>query len=75
MLFIEFFFDRLEVWPGYDSSILQFDSGPGVIVDVIHKMISTQTVYDIMQDLYQRSPRVFRDACIQEIVGSIVITR
>jgi len=63
------------VWPGYDSSILKFERGPGLMVDVIHKMISIQTVYDVMQDLYQRSRGSFKEACLREIVGQIVITR
>jgi len=66
---------RLEVWPGYDTSILQFENGPGLVVDVIHKMISLQTVLDCMQDLYERSAATFRESCLREIVGQIVITR
>jgi len=65
----------MEVWPGYDSSILKFERGPGLMVDVIHKMVSLQTVYDIMSDLYQRSPATYRERCLWEIVGQIVITR
>jgi len=65
----------MEVWPGYDSSIFKFESGAGLVVDVIHKMVSLQTVYDCMHDLYQRSPGTFRETCIREIVGQIVITR
>jgi len=65
----------MEVWPGYDSSILKFESGAGLVVDVIHKMVSLQTVWDCMQDLSQRSPGTFQEACVREIVGQIVITR
>jgi len=68
-------FVRLEVWPGYDSSILKFDAGAGLMVDVIHKMISMKTVYDVMRDLYGQPQATFRDACVREIVGKIVITR
>jgi len=64
---------RLEVWPGYDSSILQFENGAGLVVDIIHKMISTQTVYDVMSNILQQ--RNFREVCMREIVGQIVITR
>jgi len=63
------------VWPGYNSSILKFEKGAGLVVDVIHKMISLQTVYDIMQDLYRKSQATFKEACMREIVGQIVITR
>ena len=66
---------RLEVWLGYDSSILQFESGAGLVVDVIHKMISTQTVYDVMSNIHQRSRASFREDCMREIVGQVVITR
>jgi len=63
------------VWPGYDSSILQFDSGPGLVVEIIHKMISTQTVYDVMHNIHQRGGASVREECMREIVGQIVITR
>ena len=68
---------RLEVWPGYDSSILQFDSGAGLVVDVIHKMISMQTVHDVMANIMRNSQQrgSFRDECMREIVGQIIITR
>ena len=65
----------MEVWPGYDSSILSFERGPGLVVDVIHRMISLQTVYDVMQELYRRSRQSFREDCLREIVGQVVITR
>jgi len=66
----------MEVWPGFDSSILKFEKGPGLVVDVIHKMVSLQTVHDVMKDLHQRvRVEAFRDACLREVVGRIVITR
>jgi len=65
----------MEVWPGYDSSILKFESGAGLVIDVIHKMVSLQTVYDIMQDLYQRAPARFREDCMREVIGRTVMTR
>ena len=43
------------------------------MVDIIHKMISTQTVYDVMSNILQQ--RNFREVCMREIVGQIVITR
>jgi len=66
---------RLEVWPGYDCSILQFEKGPGLVVEIIHKMISIQTVYDVMGNIYERRAATFREECMREIVGQIVITR
>ena len=68
-------FGSMEVWPGYDTSILKFENGAGLTVDIIHKMVSLRTVYDCMEDLYRRSAATFREACVREIVGQIVITR
>ena len=65
----------MEVWPGYDTSILKFEVGPGLLVDVIHKMVSVQTVHDVMADLWQRSTATFKDRCLRELVGQIVITK
>jgi len=66
---------RLEVWPGYDTSILQFESGAGLVVDIIHKMISTETVYNVMMDIHRTAGARFREEFVREIVGKIVITR
>lgn len=70
---------RLEIWPGYDASILRFEEGPMLLVDIIHRMLSMQTVYDQMSDIFQsmrgRQNVSLQDECRRQIVGQTVVTR
>nr|AFP96783.1 piwi-like 2 [tetraploid red crucian carp x Cyprinus carpio] len=66
---------RLQVWPGYSTSIKHTDGGLYLIVDVSHKVLRNDSVLDIMNLIYQGSRESFQDECTKEFVGSIVITR
>jgi len=66
----------LEVWPGYEGSICQFEAGPSLLIDVTHKVISTRSVYDVMRNIRSlHPPAKFKESCLCEIVGQIIITR
>uniref|UniRef100_A0A3Q3RHZ1 Piwi-like protein 2 n=1 Tax=Mastacembelus armatus TaxID=205130 RepID=A0A3Q3RHZ1_9TELE len=66
---------RLQVWPGYSTSIKRTDGGLYLCVDVTHKVLRNDSVLDIMNILYQQSKENFQDECTKELIGSIVITR
>uniref|UniRef100_A0A671QCY3 Piwi-like protein 2 n=1 Tax=Sinocyclocheilus anshuiensis TaxID=1608454 RepID=A0A671QCY3_9TELE len=66
---------RLQVWPGYSTSIKHTDGGLYLIVDVSHKVLRNDSVLDVMNLIYQGSRASFQDECTKEFVGSIVITR
>nr|XP_057926139.1 piwi-like protein 2 [Doryrhamphus excisus]XP_057926140.1 piwi-like protein 2 [Doryrhamphus excisus] len=66
---------RLQVWPGYSTSIKHTDGGLYLCVDVSHKVLRNDSVLDVMNILYQQSKEKFRDECTKELVGSIIITR
>uniref|UniRef100_A0A672JY51 Piwi-like protein 2 n=1 Tax=Sinocyclocheilus grahami TaxID=75366 RepID=A0A672JY51_SINGR len=66
---------RLQVWPGYSTSIKHTDGGLYLIVDVSHKVLRNDSVLDVMNLIYQGSRTSFQDECTKEFVGSIVITR
>uniref|UniRef100_A0A671Q2N0 Piwi-like protein 2 n=1 Tax=Sinocyclocheilus anshuiensis TaxID=1608454 RepID=A0A671Q2N0_9TELE len=66
---------RLQVWPGYSTSIKHTDGGLYLIVDVSHKVLRNDSVLDVMNLIYQGSRESFQDECTKEFVGSIVITR
>jgi hypothetical protein len=64
------------VWPGYEGSILHLEGGPLLLVDVMHKVINTRSVYEVIQELWERGDRgTYRDRCNRAIVGQIVVTR
>lgn len=66
---------RLQVWPGFATSIKRLDGGLHLAVEVIHKVLRNDSVLDIMNVLYQQSKENFQDECTKELLGSIVITR
>uniref|UniRef100_A0AAQ4R0U9 Piwi-like protein 2 n=1 Tax=Gasterosteus aculeatus aculeatus TaxID=481459 RepID=A0AAQ4R0U9_GASAC len=66
---------RLQVWPGYSTSIKRTDGGLYLNVDVSHKVLRNDSVLNVMNALYRQSKENFQDECTKELVGSIVITR
>ncbi|XP_078682107.1 piwi-like protein 1 [Branchiostoma floridae x Branchiostoma belcheri] len=66
---------RLEVWPGFVTSILQYESKTLLMADVSHKIMRTDTVLDLMYDLYGQDQRKFYEKATKMLVGEIVLTR
>ncbi|KFQ91864.1 Piwi-like 1, partial [Nipponia nippon] len=67
---------RLMVWPGFTSSILQYEESIMLCTDVSHKVLRSETVLDFMYSLYyQVEEQRFRDACAKELIGLIVLTK
>jgi|SRR6218665_3330009 len=69
---------RLEVWPGFVTSILQFEKNVMLIADMSHKILNGTTVWSVMQDVFQKSGsnnQRYRDSCAKKLVGEIVLTR
>ena len=68
---------RLEVWPGFVTSILQFETSSMLIIDVSHKVLHFQTVLDVMYDVYNscRGAPNFKELVAKKIIGQIVLTR
>jgi len=64
------------VWPGFTSSILQYEESIMLCADVSHKILRSETVLDFMYSLYEQvEERRFRDACAKELIGVIVLTK
>ncbi|NXJ77374.1 PIWL1 protein, partial [Trogon melanurus] len=67
---------RLVVWPGFMSSILQYEESIMLCVDVSHKILRSETVLDFMYSLYhQVEEQRFKDACTKELIGLVVLTK
>ena len=67
----------MEIWPGFISSILNYHAGPMLQLEVSHKLLSTRTVYDVMNDVQRknRNPGQLRAEMNRRVVGMIVLTR
>eukprot|EP00795_Rhopilema_esculentum_P015072 gene15072-6238_t len=67
---------RLQLWPGYNTSILRFDAGVLLNIDVSHKVMRLDTVLDILTELYsQVGESRFHNIATKKLVGETVLTR
>ncbi|XP_034548252.1 piwi-like protein 1 isoform X2 [Notolabrus celidotus] len=67
---------RLTIWPGYTTTILQYESAIMLSTDVSHKVLRSETVLDFMINLRQQcGGQRFPDACSKELIGLIVLTK
>ncbi|NXP80195.1 PIWL1 protein, partial [Ramphastos sulfuratus] len=67
---------RVVVWPGFTSSILQYEENIMLCADISYKVLRSETVLDFMYSLYyQVEESRFRDACAKELIGVIVLTK
>lgn len=64
---------RLELWPGYITSIRQHEEDILVCVEIAHKVMRTETIYDIMNRV-RREERDFKTAIMERILGGTVLT-
>ncbi|XP_019620692.1 PREDICTED: piwi-like protein 1 [Branchiostoma belcheri] len=66
----------LEVWPGFVTSILQYEANVMLMADVSHKILRSDTVLSFMYELYgQVDPERFYEICSGKLVGEIALTR
>lgn len=67
---------RLMIWPGFTTSILQYETSIMLCADVSHKVLRSETVLDFMYSLYEQvGESRFREACAKELIGLIILTR
>ena len=65
------------MWPGYVTSILQFETSTMLNVDITHKVLHTKSVLDAMYDEYNacRGAPNFRERVAKQIIGQTIMTR
>lgn len=66
---------RLELWPGYITSIQAYEGGVMLLADVSHRLLRTDTVLTFMYDLIQKHPNNFQAEVTKQLVGNVVLTR
>nr|AAH49495.1 Piwil1 protein [Danio rerio] len=67
---------RLTIWPGFMTTILQYESSIMLCSDVSHKVLRSETVLDFMYSLRQQcGDQRFPEACTKELVGLIILTK
>ncbi|XP_076451619.1 piwi-like protein 1 [Babylonia areolata] len=66
---------KLEVWPGYITSIREHEGGLMLLLDSSHRVLRCQTVLELMGQIIQERPNTFQDDITRQIVGCTVLTR
>jgi aubergine-like protein len=69
---------NLQIWPGYVTAVHEFEDGLYLVVDVAHKVLRSQTCWELMNDLHNRfghDMQKFREEVFNALIGSVVLTR
>ncbi|KAM3611283.1 uncharacterized protein V6R79_016094 [Siganus canaliculatus] len=67
---------RLTIWPGYSTTILNYETSVMMCTDVSHKVLRSETVLDFMGNLRQQcGNQRFPEICSKELIGLIVLTK
>lgn len=65
---------RLQIWPGYITSIRQHEQDILVCAEISHKIMRSETVYDIIRKIKTES-RDFKKQVSQTLLGATVLTK
>ena len=69
-------YPRLTIWPGFTTTILQYETSIMLCTDVSHKVLRSETVLDVMVGLREKcGPQRFPEICAKELVGLVVLTK
>ena len=66
---------KLEIWPGYITSVSQYEKGIFLSFDSCSKIIREETVSDILTSLCKKNPSDVQNAAFKALVGSTVFTK
>ena len=67
---------KLEVWPGYSLTMDHYEGGLFVQCDLANKILRTQTVLDVIKDLFKRGGSgAVQQTVKSELMGKSVLTR
>ena len=66
---------KLELWPGYETSIRQHEDSILLNCEISHKVLRTDTVLEQIAQEVKKSSSNYRRACEKKLLGSVVMTR
>lgn len=65
---------HMQLWPGYQTSIRQHEQDILLCAEIAHKVMRTETVYDIFKRCFDRSSGDFREDFKRHVIGLTVLT-
>jgi len=66
---------KLEIWPGYVTAVQEFEGGIMLCCDVSHKVLRTQTAYELLKDIVNQKVPDMRAAVQKALLGAVILTR
>ena len=57
------------------TAIQHYEGGLLLVTDVSHRTLRTDTVLDVMYEMYQKYPRNFQEEVAKKLIGRVVLTR
>lgn len=70
---------KLVVWPGFVTSVDEFEGGLMLMVDVSHRVLCETTVYDLLRRIHnsasQHPNQNFYNTVQDSLLGSVILTR
>ncbi|XP_044740246.1 piwi-like protein Siwi [Chrysoperla carnea] len=65
---------RMELWPGYVTSIRQHETTILMCSEITHKVMRRDTVLDFLKECYHRDAKEARQLFEKGIIGAVVLT-
>ncbi|CAB0044919.1 unnamed protein product [Trichogramma brassicae] len=65
---------KLQLWPGYITSIRQHERDVMMCVETSFKVMRQQTLYDLLTECREKNPRDFKNMYADQVLGSVVLT-
>ena len=65
---------NIEVWPGFASALAQLQTGVLLNIDIIHKVLRTDTVLNSIEEIKQRCRNDPREEIKKQMIGCTVLT-
>ncbi|XP_058801648.1 piwi-like protein Siwi [Phymastichus coffea] len=65
---------KVELWPGYITSIRQHEQSVLLCAEISHKVMRTQTLLDILKDHYQEDKTNYQKKFKNEVLGCVILT-
>ena len=66
---------KLEIWPGYVTAVQEFEGGIMLCCDVSHKVLRTQTGYDLIKDVVAQKLPDMQAGVQKALLGAVILTR
>ncbi|XP_038044639.1 piwi-like protein 1 isoform X1 [Patiria miniata] len=66
---------KIQLLPGFITSILQYEQEVLLMADVSHKILRTETVLDMLAEIQQTKGAGWRDVAKRVLAGEIVLTK